>query len=643
MATPNVIPSANNTGKLGKSGTQWAEVRGQTIYQDGAQVANLASPIFTGAPTTTTPVSASDNSLKIPTTAWVTTFLTGIYTKIYGTPTAGNLFMSKADGLIEDSGQTTATLLARANHTGAQAQNTVTDLVSDLATLTADVATNATAISGKAATSHTHTSAEVSDATAAATVSKVVKRGSTGEANFASTGSTKAVYATATGSSGKGISGLSSGGSGTAVYGSNTGASGIGGNFYNAGSSGVGLIADNNQAAGAVILSARHSGSNMFEVLTGSKVRLYNTASSYYSEIDHGTLTDNRAVTWPDADGTVVLGDGGGITDAGAFRTALGVAAADSPTFAKTLVTSSTSEGYNFSSGAKLALEDAANTTKFQLPHGGGSTEKLVDGDGRGVTSASAFRTALAAANIAGDTFTGNITIDPASGSNMIRMDGPSGGYAQLTFDSSSTRSIAVPDANGNLAICASGAGEIIATDVTDSTATGRSLMTAANAAAGRATLSASTQAATLGFGVIAGTRNNTNATSLDEDSFEIVHPGTFAVVNGANFTVPSSTLAKVTYGGSVTSNFLITAVMTVKSGASGTATLSARLGLNGATVATTEVSQTFLNATHEDVMTVQHIMSLANTNTVEVYITNESGDDDPTVTDISLTLIPMD
>ena len=82
---------------------------------------------------------------------------------------------------------------------------------------------------------------------------------------------------------------------------------------------------------------------------------------------------------------------------------------------------------------------------------------------------------------------------------------------------------------------------------------------------------------------------------------------------------------------------------MTVKSGASGTVTVSARLGLNGATISTSEVSQTFLNNSHEDSMTVQNVMSLANTNTVEVWIANETGSDNPTVTDISLTLIPMD
>ncbi len=641
MATPNIIPNANNEGKLGKSGTQWSEVRGQTIYQNGSQVANLASPTFTGAPKAPTPGS-SDNTTNIATTAWVTTFLTGVYTKIHGSPTAGNLFKSKAGGLIEDSGHSATTLLARANHTGSQAQSTVTDLVSDLATITSNVATNTSAISGKAATSHTHTSADITDATDAATVSKVVKRSATGAASFASTGTNKAVSASSTGTNGYGVYGASTGNTSYSVFGFNTGTGGTAGHFSNGASSGKGLIADNNQTS-AIILEARHSTNPMFTVLTGSKVRLYNTASSYYSEIDHGTLTANRTITWPDATGTVTLGDGGGITDAGAFRTALGVGTGDSPSFTKTSVTSSTSEGYNFSSGAKIALENAANTSKFQLPHGGGSTEKLVDGDGRGITDAAAFRTAIGSPNIAGDTFTGTVVIDPASGSNMIRMDGPSGGYALLTFDSSSTRSLAVPDATGNLAVCASGSGAIVASDVTDSTATGRSLMTAADAAAGRAALSASTQSATLGFGVIAGTRNNTDATSVSTGSFAKIHPGTFAVVNGANFSVPSSSEAKVTYGGSVTSNFLVTAVMTVKSGASGTVTVSARLGKNDATISTSEVSQTFLNNTHEDSMTVQSVMSLANTNTVEVWIANETGSDDPTVTDISLTLIPMD
>lgn len=63
-------PSANNTDQVGESGAQWAAIYGQTIFQNGAQVANLAGPTFTGVPAA--PTAALDvATTQLATTAFV--------------------------------------------------------------------------------------------------------------------------------------------------------------------------------------------------------------------------------------------------------------------------------------------------------------------------------------------------------------------------------------------------------------------------------------------------------------------------------------------------------------------------------------------------------------------------------------------
>ena len=147
MATPNLRPNNNSEGNLGTSSKKWAEVNAVIINENGSRVATLASPDLTGTPTAPKPADA-DNTTKIATTSWVRTLITGIWLKLTGSPTTNNLLKYDGSGVMSDSGQSTTTLLARANHTGAQAQSTITDLVTDQATQTTAIATNATAIAG---------------------------------------------------------------------------------------------------------------------------------------------------------------------------------------------------------------------------------------------------------------------------------------------------------------------------------------------------------------------------------------------------------------------------------------------------------------------------------------------------------------
>ena len=145
MPTPNIRPNNSNEGKLGTEAHFWAEVNAATIKEAGVRVATLASPDLTGTPTAPKPADA-DNTTKIATTSWVRTLITGIWLKLTGSPTTNNLLKYDGSGIMSDSGQSTTTLLARANHTGVQAQSTITDLVADQATQTTAITTNATAI-----------------------------------------------------------------------------------------------------------------------------------------------------------------------------------------------------------------------------------------------------------------------------------------------------------------------------------------------------------------------------------------------------------------------------------------------------------------------------------------------------------------
>jgi hypothetical protein len=129
-----------------------------------ANKANLASPTFTGVPVAPT-ASAGTNTTQLATTAFVTAAVAGggldaesvrdtIGTALQGT---GLIAVTPNDGSDTITISTTATanssdatLLSRANHTGTQAQSTVTNLVSDLAGKQATLvsATNIKTING---------------------------------------------------------------------------------------------------------------------------------------------------------------------------------------------------------------------------------------------------------------------------------------------------------------------------------------------------------------------------------------------------------------------------------------------------------------------------------------------------------------
>jgi len=144
MATPNINPRADGEGQFGESSLRWSymysdSIDGLQIYENGSRVALLASPTFTGVPLSTTP-SSEDDTTKIATTAFVEDAVATRTFTIASSSGTGDAILVLPDGDNVNqsldsrsySTYTIANLLARGNHTGAQAQSTVTDLVSDL-------------------------------------------------------------------------------------------------------------------------------------------------------------------------------------------------------------------------------------------------------------------------------------------------------------------------------------------------------------------------------------------------------------------------------------------------------------------------------------------------------------------------------
>ncbi|MDB4792329.1 hypothetical protein OAG69_00175 [bacterium] len=528
MATPNIVPNSNNEGRLGRSGLQWLEVRGQSIYQNGNQVADLASPAFTGTPTAPTQAS-SDNSTKIATTAFVKDVLFSDGYPVFSAHADQRIpkYVSST-GQYEDSGYTSADFLNLANATGTLTSTGSligpTGVIvgsSDLQDDISDINTRLTTVEGSsfAPVSHTHVSADITDASTTGTPDVLVLRGPTGTvsgSNTAATGS--AVEGSATGTQGAGVSG-----------GNLVGSSGFGGYFISSATSspGAGVVSEmtgsstrpNFWGFGAgtgnfIEFAATAVSSALFYITKAAEIVWGVGANT--KKIAPGTATGDRVATLPDATGTIVLGDGSGVTDAGSFRTAIDLGSSSDPEFATVAVDASTSSGLLFGSGgAMLALQSASSTTTYKLPSGGGSTENLVDGSGNGL-DAPAFRTALGVLPSNGGTMTETLTINPSTGSDQLKLVGSGGNIGTITCNPGGPRTYTMPDGTGTLvlgngtgltdaaafrtAIDAIQSGTVLSTDISNSTTLGRTLITAASAAAARTAIEVPQKSDVVGY-----------------------------------------------------------------------------------------------------------------------------------------------
>lgn len=704
MATPNVIPNANNEGRIGKSGQQWSEIRGQSIYQDGNQVANLASPAFTGTPTVPTP-AGGDDSTQAANTSWIRTLLAGWH-KIVGAQTNGNLVQyNTASAGLEDAGETVATLKARASHTGTQANTTVDNdatlaypgaatLADDLSHIDGLISTNAAAIAGKAASSHTHVSADVSDASTYGAADKLAKYGSGG-----------GVFGTATAAYGVGITGSSSAANATGVFGTVASTSGIGISGYSGsgttGATSAGLFAVGTTHTKRTILALADA-TNQNDIIefgegnaavwtpwgfitSRGRPKMKNAGGFYQTLEPSAAAAVNQTLYLPNASGgTLVAGDGSGITGAAAFNTALGLGTANTPVFTAVQVTSSTSTGIAFSSGAKIALENAANTTTFQLPHGGGSTETLVDGDGRGITDASLFRTAIGALSAAGGTVTGTLILNPASGSTQLQLIGALGNAVNIVCNATAARTITLPDATGTIVVTASGG--VAAADISDATATGQALITAATASAARTTLgvtvtgdalfiAASAAAARTALGAGAtGDSLFTAATAaaarttLDapqpEDSLgyasaynqgagvttTVSSSSTWysaeegatgvTILDSSGFAIPTSgTVIGLKHTGATTRKFWVTITFS-STVATASKSMQFALGKNGTMITGTEIGR-YISSINEGAISVQGLVELAQNDEVTLMAQNRTDTTNFTIEDASICIRP--
>jgi hypothetical protein len=665
MATPNITPNANNEGRLGISGNQWSEIWGQIIYQNGQQVANLASPAFTGTPTAPTPASA-DDSTKIATTAWTKAMLSSEgYIKTTGAFGDGEIpaYDTASDGW--QAAGTAASFLARANHTGTQAQTTVdpnaavaapgsTSLDDDLSYLNGEIVSNASAIAGKADASHSHVSADISDASSTALPNVIAKYGAGG-----------GLSGIASIASGVAVTGYSAASQATGVFGTvnNVEAAGVAG--YSAigttgfASAGFFYVGGGHTKRTILALADSTNKNDIMEFGEGTALgwtpwgfitsrgllKMKNSGGFYQNVAPNAAAVSNEEWSLPvnsGAGGTLVGGAGNGVTDAAAFRTALGVGTADSPVFATVEITPSTTDGIRFGLGAILCLENAAETVRFQLPTGGTGNETLVDGDGRGVSDAALFRAAIGAPNIAGDTFTGTVVINPSSGSTQLQLTGAAGNTGSIVCNPSANRTYTLPDSTGTFVVTASGA--VTTGDITDMTATGTAVATAADAAAARTALDCPQNEASIGYGHAynqgAGSATTVSSSGVWYDAAEAATGVTF--LEQVNFAVPTrGSFVGVKYTGSTTSKFWvhITFSTTV---AAANQSMQFAVGKNGSVVSGSEIGR-YVSSTQEGAAAVTGLVELANGNDVTLMAQNRTSAQNFTIEDATITIRPFE
>jgi len=131
MSTKKIVPRADNEGGIGTAPKQWASGYFVTLFKNGNEVAELSSPAFTGNPTAPTQ-STGDDSTKLATTAFVHNQIDSDTADAVDGPSSVTdervaVFDGATGKLLKEAALTIAGLLARANHTGTQLKNTISD------------------------------------------------------------------------------------------------------------------------------------------------------------------------------------------------------------------------------------------------------------------------------------------------------------------------------------------------------------------------------------------------------------------------------------------------------------------------------------------------------------------------------------
>jgi len=674
MATPNIIPRANNEGRLGKSGTQWLEVHAQTVYQNGGQLAPIASPSLTGTPLSPTPATG-DNSTKIATTAWVRNVFAAEGVAALGGAFGNGEIPGYDTGTSSwvSTGLTIADALDRTNHTGSQAQSSITNLVTDLATLTSGVATNAAAIATNASTLAADIATNTADI--ATNTAGIATNASNLATNTADIATNAADIATNTAGIATNTAGIATNAAGIATNAADiaTNAADIATNTAGiaTNTAGIATNAANIATNAADILShaSNHTdGTDDIQDATASQKGLM--TATYAAKVDGietgadvtdfanvqsaGALMDSEVASLSGVK-TLILPDSTTISafaktllndaDAATARGTLGLGSSDAPSF-QSVTTVMPGVGYEFggTASASLTLEDSSSATDFRLPSGGGSIENLVDGDGRGITDAALFRAAIAAPDIAGDTFTGKVAINPATGSVVLGLIGAAGFETTITSNASTTRSINTPDASGYLALVSATDGSIESTDITDSTTVGRGVLVAASAAAARATIGAESPS-DMGY-AFASISSSAATTIAVTGTFYTIAATTFGINTGAYFSAPLVTDCALEYNaplGGPSRKFKVSVTASITMAASNKS-IAIAIGKNSVAYTPSEQHHYYDKVgLDEFIMTSEAIIELASGDTIEAMITNNTDTVSATASHCTITVTPLD
>ena len=676
MATPNVVPNANNEGQLGKSGKQWFAIHAQTVFINGNPVASTSSPVFSGTPTAPTP-AGGDHSMKIATTEWVHNELEYQGYLQFGAMSNGNIpIYDSGTGQMVDSTRNLAWLQARTNHTGQQATTSITNspalavggassIEDDFAWIAAQFSSLSSDLSGKVDTSHTHVSADITDATTSGAAGKLVKTGEYGGITGVTSNGLPALVGMGSVSS-SGVYGEVSSGTGVGIHGhAEAGVSGL---------SAAGLFEAGPSHVKRTILALSHPTTQnpIAEFGEGDRVswttwgfidnkgrHLIKNALGAYQKIEpSATAASDQSLYLPDADGeNLVSESGAGISNPSVFRDTLQLGAGDTPSFFSISIEASDSVGVNFTSGAVLAMQDPSSTTSWLLPSGGGNgSVALVDANGNGL-NASTFRTALGVVPVDGGTFTGTVTINPSSGSDQLILVGSNGFTSTISCNSTASRSISFPDASGTIvlgngsgvtdagafrtAIGASAASHThTISEVSDSGATGRNLVQAATSTVARQILGLQTSEEEGYASAFVFTAAETAIAAAN--AAVIVESGVFATVDAVNFSVPDISKVELEVGGAILGRYQVIANLSAFSSAHNNRYVF-MLALNGSPLAATEVSIT-LDPSDRRAVSLCGILNLdsGTSDTVSVMVKNGSDVNNLWVEKASLVLRPL-
>jgi hypothetical protein len=191
--------------------------------------------------------------------------------------------------------------------------------------------------------------------------------------------------------------------------------------------------------------------------------------------------------------------------------------------------------------------------------------------------------------------------------------------------------------ASGTLTNCTG----LPSTGISDSTAIGRGVLTAASELAGRQAIGAENPT-DIGYCHAFTTLNTTATPITTAETFYKAICSDFIFSSQVNFTIPSSALAEVRYTGADTKLFLVQAAASLLASTNADE-VGIAIGLNGVAQSGSKLHTTLGNSPRVSSLNVQTILSLPTTSNVSVMLTNrDSSAATITAEDLALTITPL-